>query len=50
MVRMIRRMAVLLGAVTGLLVLFGDAAHALIAANHCEPLRRASEPSDDWMP
>jgi hypothetical protein len=38
--RTIRRMAMVLGAVTGLLVLFGNAAHALIAANHCEPLRR----------
>jgi hypothetical protein len=33
-------MAMVLGAVTGQLVLFGSAAHALIAANHCEPQRR----------
>jgi hypothetical protein len=40
MMRTIRRMALVLGAVSGLLILFGGAAHALIAANHCEPLRR----------
>ena len=37
---MIRRIALVFGAVTGLLVLFSGAAHALIAANHCEPQRR----------
>jgi hypothetical protein len=40
MVRAIRRMAVVLGAVTGFLALFGGAALAKLAGNHCEPLRR----------
>jgi hypothetical protein len=40
MMRTIRRMAVVLGAVTGLLALFGSAAVGKLAGNHCEPVRR----------
>ena len=40
MMRRLRRLAVVLAGVTGLLAVFGGTAHALIAANHCEPLRK----------
>jgi hypothetical protein len=36
-------LAVMLAAVFGVLAVFGSAAHALIAANHCEPLRRRQD-------
>jgi hypothetical protein len=39
--RTLRRLVVVVAGVTGLLVVFGGAAHALLAANHCEPVRRA---------
>jgi hypothetical protein len=37
----IRRLLILLAGITGLLVLVPGAAHALLAANHSEPLPRS---------
>ena len=40
MTRRVRRAAIVLAAVTGVLVLWEQAAHAFITYNHCEPLMR----------
>jgi hypothetical protein len=40
MTRRLRRAAIVLAGVTGLLALWEQAAHAFISYNHCEPLRR----------
>jgi hypothetical protein len=40
MTRRVRRMLVVLAAVTGLLALWAQVANATITYNHCEPLRR----------
>jgi hypothetical protein len=40
MTKRVRRAAILLAGVTGLLVLWEQTAHAYISFNHCEPLRR----------
>jgi hypothetical protein len=38
MTKHLRRTAIVLASVTGLLALWGQAAHAIITYNHCEPL------------
>ena len=40
MIKRIRRVAILLAGVAGLLAVSAQAAHAGISLNHCEPLRR----------
>ena len=40
MIKRIRRMAILLASVTGLLVVSAQAAHAGVSLNHCEPTHR----------
>lgn len=40
MTRRVRRAAIVLAGVTGVLVLWEQAAHAIITYNHCEPLMR----------
>jgi hypothetical protein len=40
MIKRIRRVAILLASVTGLLALSAQAAHAGMSLNHCEPMRR----------
>jgi hypothetical protein len=39
MIRNVRRIVVLLAGVAGLLALAGQAAHAGMSLNHCEPVR-----------
>ncbi len=39
MIKNVRRAMVLLAGAAGLLVLAGNAAHAGMSLNHCEPLR-----------